>query len=65
MYQVMKRDGHLAAFELTRIANAIMKAFDATEKPYTGDIINLLALQVTAGNASIAISLADRTHGAL
>ena len=51
MYQVMKRDGRLTDFELTRIANAIRKAFDATNKPYTGDIIDLLALQVTADYA--------------
>ena len=51
MYQVIKRDGRKADFDLSRIANAITKAFDATEIPYNTDIINLLALQVTADYA--------------
>ena len=51
MYQVIKRDGRLVDFDLARIANAITKAFDATEIPYNTDIINLLALQVTADYA--------------
>ena len=29
MYQVIKRDGHVAEFSLNRISSAIMKAFDA------------------------------------
>ena len=48
MYQVIKRDGHIADFSLSRISHAITKAFDAQNTPYTPDIINLLALQVTA-----------------
>ena len=28
MYQVIKRDGHVAEFSLNRISSAIMKAFD-------------------------------------
>ncbi len=48
MYQVVKRDGHIADFSLSRISHAITKAFDAQNTPYTPDIINLLALQVTA-----------------
>ena len=51
MYQVIKRDGRRVDFDLARIANAITKAFDATEIPYNTDIINLLALQVTADYA--------------
>ena len=51
MYQVIKRDGRLVDFDLARIANAITKAFDATEIPYNTDIIDLLALQVTADYA--------------
>ena len=51
MYQVIKRDGRMVDFDLARIANAITKAFDATEIPYNTDIINLLALQVTADYA--------------
>ena len=51
MYQVIKRDGQRVDFDLTRISNAITKAFDAAEIPYNTDIINLLALQVTADYA--------------
>ena len=28
MYQVIKRDGHAAEFNISRISSAIMKAFD-------------------------------------
>ena len=51
MYKVIKRDGRAVEFNLTRISNAISKAFDATEIPYNQDIINLLSLQVTADYA--------------
>ena len=51
MYQVIKRDGRAAKFSLSRISNAITKAFDATKIPYAPDVINLLALQVTADYA--------------
>lgn len=33
MYQVIKRDGRAAEFSLSRISNAITKAFDATKIP--------------------------------
>ncbi|SFR76422.1 ribonucleoside triphosphate reductase [Anaeromicropila populeti] len=48
MIAVVKRDGEITAFELCKIANAISKAFNATEKLYDEDIINLLALRVTS-----------------
>ena len=48
MYNVVKRDGRSVEFNITRICNAITKAFDATGIPYSPDVINLLALQVTA-----------------
>ncbi|WP_313134660.1 ribonucleoside triphosphate reductase [Anaerocolumna sp.] len=48
MINVVKRDGEIAGFNLTKIAEAISKAFEATDKFYTDDIINLLALRVTA-----------------
>ncbi len=51
MYQVTKRDGKTADFNITRIANAITKAFEATQIPYNPDIINMLSLQVTADYA--------------
>ena len=51
MYQVTKRDGKTVDFNITRIANAITKAFEATQIPYNPDIINMLSLQVTADYA--------------
>ena len=48
MYQVTKRDGKVAPFDLSKISEAIRKAFEAKEKEYNQDIIDLLALKVTA-----------------
>lgn len=48
MINVVKRDGEIAEFNLKKISNAIGKAFNATEKLYNDDIINLLVLRVTA-----------------
>lgn len=48
MFQVVKRDGEIAEFDLKKIGAAITKAFDATNKMYNSDIIDLLALRVTS-----------------
>ena len=48
MFSVIKRDGELADFNITKINDAIMKAFNACEKQYTNDMIDLLSLRVTA-----------------
>lgn len=48
MYQVTKRDGQIADFGLSKICLAIEKAFQAQNKEYNQDIIDLLALKVTA-----------------
>lgn len=48
MFQVIKRDGEIADFNLTKIQDAMCKAFIATEKQYSKDILELLALRVTA-----------------
>ena len=48
MYQVTKRDGEITEFNLTKISEAIRKAFEARGKEYNQDIIDLLALKVTA-----------------
>ncbi|MCR5722094.1 MAG: ribonucleoside triphosphate reductase [Lachnospiraceae bacterium] len=48
MYQVIKRDGTTSDFTLTKISDAIMKAFVATEMEYSNDIIDLLSLRVTS-----------------
>ena len=48
MYTVLKRDGKVADFNLKKISEAISMAFDAQERNYTPDIIDFLALKVTA-----------------
>ena len=48
MYQVKKRDGKIAEFDISKISVAIRKAFDALEKPTHQSVIDLLALRVTA-----------------
>ena len=48
MIQVIKRDGTRADFTLNKINDAIMKAFTATKMEYNNDIVDLLALRVTA-----------------
>ena len=48
MYQVLKRDGICASFEIGKISAAITKAFEALEKQYHPSVIDLLALRVTA-----------------
>ncbi len=48
MYQIIKRDGKIADFDIAKIANAMKKAFDATETEYTDNIIDFLALKVSA-----------------
>ncbi len=48
MFQVVKRDGEITNFTLSKIKEAITKAFTATEKLYTSDILDMLVLRVTA-----------------
>ncbi len=48
MYQVVKRDGSIADFNVSKIAEAVKKAFDAQEKQYVPSTIDFLALKVTA-----------------
>ncbi len=48
MYNVIKRDGKQVAFDLSKISTAITQAFDACNRQYTTDIIDFLALKVTA-----------------
>lgn len=48
MFQVIKRDGNVLDFTLTKINDAIMKAFNATDMQYNNDIVDLLSLRVTA-----------------
>ncbi|MBE7049343.1 MAG: ribonucleoside triphosphate reductase [Ruminococcaceae bacterium] len=48
MYNVVKRDGKLTSFDITKISTAIRQAFDACSRQYNDDIIDFLALKVTA-----------------
>ncbi|MDD4291461.1 MAG: ribonucleoside triphosphate reductase [Clostridia bacterium] len=48
MYQVINRDGKVAQFDITKIAEAIKKAFEAQNKNYHPGVIDFLALKVTA-----------------
>ena len=48
MYTVLKRDGKIADFDLKKISEAITMAFDAQERDYNPNVIDFLALKVTA-----------------
>ncbi len=48
MYNVLKRDGKMVSFDLSKISTAIQQAFDACNRQYNPDIIDFLALKVTA-----------------
>lgn len=48
MISVIKRDGEIAEFHLSKITSAITKAFKATGTGFSNEILELLALRVTA-----------------
>ena len=48
MYNVIKRDGSYAEFDIKKISTAIKSAFDACQRQYNDSIIDFLALKVTA-----------------
>ena len=48
MYQVTKRDGQVVDFSISKISDAITKAFIAIDKQYHPTIIDLIALHVTS-----------------
>ena len=48
MYRVVKRDGKVTGFNISKISDAIKKAFDACERQYNDNIIDFLALKVTS-----------------
>ena len=54
MYRVVKRDGRIVDFEISKIANAMKKAFDATETNYNQSVIDFLAVMVTASSPAAA-----------
>lgn len=48
MYNVIKRDGKVADFDITKIASAITKAFEAQGKQFHPSVIDMMALRVTS-----------------
>ena len=48
MYNVIKRDGKIVDFNIKKISDAITQAFDACQKQFNQDVIDFLALKVTA-----------------
>lgn len=48
MFEVVKRDGKVADFNLGKITTAVEQAFKATEMQYDNDILSLLSLRVSA-----------------
>ncbi len=48
MYKVRKRDGKIINFDINKIREAIIKAFEAENTKYDTNIIDFLALKVTA-----------------
>ena len=60
MLQIKKRDGRLEDFQLEKVGKAIEKAFMAEHKFYNEDIINMLALRVTAQmNGKVSNNVVD------
>lgn len=48
MFQVLKRDGGIVDFEMKKITSAIGKAFGATQKQFSQDMLDVLGLRVTS-----------------
>jgi ribonucleoside-triphosphate reductase len=48
MYRVIKRDGRIVDFDISKIAAAMKKAFEATDTNYNDSVIDFLAVKVTA-----------------
>lgn len=48
MFQVEKRDGTIAEFQMKKITDAIGKAFGAKDMQFSDDMLQMLALRATA-----------------
>ena len=48
MYKVRKREGKIVPFDIKKITEAIIKAFEAEDKKYDEGIVDFLSLKVTA-----------------
>ena len=53
MYQVVRRDGKITEFEISKISKAITKAFEALEKQYHPSVIDMLALRTEPDDETI------------
>lgn len=58
MYRIIKRGGDIVDFDINKIKIAIQKAFEATKTPINDDVLDLLAIRVTA-------AVADKVKNAL
>ena len=45
MHKIIKRDGKIVDFGITRSQTPLKKAFEATDTEYTDDIIDFIALR--------------------
>ena len=67
MYEVQKRDGKIAEFDIAKISSAISKAFDALEKQYHPSTIDQMCIrdrQLAASQpASRPITSSTNTSG--
>ena len=48
MFQIIKRDGKVVDFDLSKISGAIEKAFVAQKREYNSQIIDMLALNAVS-----------------
>ncbi|MBP5593215.1 MAG: ribonucleoside triphosphate reductase [Clostridia bacterium] len=55
MINVKKRDGSIVDFDLSKIRNAIEKAFVSVNRPFTDEILDTIALKVCAKFSSSAM----------
>ena len=46
MYKVQKRDGKVVKFDISKISDAMKKAFEAEEEQYDDDVIDFMAIKV-------------------
>ena len=60
MYRVVKRDGRIVDFEISKIANAMKKAFDATETNYNQSVIDFLAATRTLPRRTFSTASSTR-----
>ncbi|MBQ8533442.1 MAG: ribonucleoside triphosphate reductase, partial [Clostridia bacterium] len=48
MYRVNKRDGKEVSFDISKISEAMKKAFEACDRNYDDNVVDFLALKVTS-----------------